>query len=179
MVSELLLFSQGEPTMRVAPQPFDCHSVSMTPKPFFEKNMSNRECNWYLNQVERYWFTALRNSVLFRRNDRSSRGKAACAHFTASLAKISVTPKPLNESTRNFRQEWITIYSKCMQNFSSNGTFMLAKKIGPFLTHPVHGPLCLTEWAIMPSNSCDIRRVNGHNQVEIRIDVRKMGGRML
>ena len=134
MVSELHLFSQGEPTMRVAPQPFDCHSVSMTPKSFFEKTMSNRECNWCF-ESSRAILIAQHCAIafFFRRNDRSSRGKAACARFTARLAKISVTPKPLNESTWNFRQEWIISYIKCMQNFSSIGKRIHArKKIGPF-----------------------------------------------
>ena len=58
---------------------------------------------------------------------------------SARLAKISVTPKPLNESTWNFIQEWIINYIKCMQNFSSIGKRIHArKKNWPFfLTHPV------------------------------------------
>ena len=58
---------------------------------------------------------------------------------SARLAKISVTPKPLNESTINFRQEWIISYIKCMQNFSSIGKGIHARKKNwpVFLTHPV------------------------------------------
>ena len=58
---------------------------------------------------------------------------------SARLAKISVTPKPLNESTWNFRQEWIISYIKCMQNFSSIGKRIHARKKNWqfFLTHPV------------------------------------------
>ena len=58
---------------------------------------------------------------------------------SARLAKISVTPKPLNESTWNFIQEWIINYIKCMQNFSSIGKRIHArKKIGPFFRHTVY-----------------------------------------
>ena len=64
----------------------------------------------------------------------------------ARLAKISVTPKPFNESTWNFRQEWIKSYIKRMQNFSSIGKSIHArKKNWPFfLTHPVHWLICTT-----------------------------------
>ena len=51
MVSELHLFSQGDPTMRVAPQPFDCHSVSMTLKPFLRKPCQTENVTDVLNQV--------------------------------------------------------------------------------------------------------------------------------
>ena len=55
------------------------------------------------------------------------------------LAKISVTPKPLNKSTWNFRQEWIISYIKCMQNFSLIGKRIHArKKSGSFFGHTLY-----------------------------------------
>ena len=97
------------------------------PSLFSEKTMSNRECNRCFD-FESSRAILIARHYIFRRNDRSSRGKAACARFTARLAKISVTPKPLNESTCNFRQEWIISYIKCMQNFSSIGKRIHARK---------------------------------------------------
>ena len=129
----------GTPTIRL-PQRFDDTKV------FFEKTKSNRECSCCF-ESSRAILIAQHCAIafFFRRNDRSSRGKAACARFTARLAEISVTPKP--NQLENFRQEWVISYIKCTQNFSSIGKRIHARKKWQFFW-PTLYTVSHREWTV-------------------------------